>query len=77
MCWAYGWGSTGLTGGSGFLKQVELEIGSSEECDKEYGKITREEYAICAGKRVGHDTCTGDRLDPVVFAYRVEIKKGS
>lgn len=64
MCWAYGWGKTEGTGGDGFLKQVELEIGSPNECIEEYGKSTSEEYAICAGNKVGQDTCQGDRLIP-------------
>lgn len=61
MCWAYGWGQTEDTGGEGFLKQVELEIGSSEECMQEYGNKGSQEYAICAGKKKGEDTCRGDR----------------
>lgn len=62
MCWAYGWGRTEGTPGVGYLKQVELETGSPGECILTWGKAAAMEWAVCAGKKKGHDTCQGDRL---------------
>ncbi|XP_039272592.2 uncharacterized protein LOC120346824 [Styela clava] len=69
-CWAYGWGATENTGGDCCLKQVKLQVGSEQECVKEWSPISsmdhnyKKEVIVCAGKEKGQDTCQGDSGGP-------------
>lgn len=68
---AYGWGALRSTGRAvNFLRQVELEVRTTEDCRSAYFGSFRPELMLCAG-RPGLDTCGGDSGGPLVVGWEL------